>query len=109
MQREIYEVYAKIMSAGGNYTTLGGFPKLFDSMSYNNDVDLARKRAYGAYHAVLGEMYAVDTRPLQIAMILRASDGVQEIIERVGELPPVPDPEPEPEPDPESEGEPEEV
>lgn len=98
MQREIYEVYAKIMSAGGNYTTLGGFPKLFDSMSYNNDVGLARKRAYGAYHAVLGEMYAVDTRPLQIAMILRASDGVQEIIERVGELPPVPDPEPEPEP-----------
>lgn len=105
MQREIYEVYAKIMSAGGNYTTLGGFPKLFDSMSYNNDVELARKRALGTYHAVLGEMYNIDTRPLQIAMILRASDGVQEIIERVGDLPPVPDPEPEPEPGPEPEPE----
>lgn len=109
MQREIYEVYAKIMSAGGNYTTLGGYPKVFDSMSYDNDIDKARKRAYGAWHAVLGEMYAIDTRPLQIAMILRASDGVQEIIERVGELPPIPDPEPDPEPEPEPEGEPEEV
>lgn len=96
MKREIYEVYAKIVSSGGNYTTLGGYPKIFDSMSYDNDIDKAKKRAYGAYHAVLGEMYAVDTRPLQIAMILRASDGVQEIIERVGDLPEVPDEEPKP-------------
>ena len=94
MKREIYEVYAKIVSAAGNYTTLGGYPKIFDSMSYGNDIDKAKKRAYGAYHAVLGEMYAIDTRPLQIAMILRASDGVQEIVERVGDLPDVPDPEP---------------
>ena len=94
MKREIYEVYAKIVSSAGNYTTLGGYPKIFDSMSYDNDIDKARKRAYGAYHAVLGEMYATDTRPLQIAMILRASDGVQEIVERVGDLPEVPDPEP---------------
>lgn len=95
MKREIYEVYAKIVSSGGNYTTLGGYPKIFDSMSYDNDIDKAKKRAYGAYHAVLGEMYAVDTRPLQIAMILRASDGVQEIVERVGDLPDVPDSTPE--------------
>lgn len=94
MQREIYEVYAKIVSAAGNYTTLGGYPKIFDSMSYDNDIEKAKKRAYGAYHAVLGEMYAIDTRPEQIAMILRASDGVQEIVERVGDLPEVPDPEP---------------
>lgn len=105
MQREIFEVYAKIMSAGGNYTTLGGYPKMFDSMSFDNDIDKARKRAYGAWHAVLGEMYAIDTRPLQIAMILRASDGVQEIVERVGDMPEIPDPEPEPEPTPEPEGE----
>lgn len=95
MKREIFEVYAKIVSAAGNYTTLGGYPKIFDSMSYDNDIDKAKKRAYGAYHAVLGEMYAIDTRPEQIAMILRASDGVQEIVERVGDLPEVSDPEPE--------------
>ena len=94
MKREIYEVYAKIVSSAGNYTTLGGYPKIFDSMSYDNDIDKAKKRAYGAWHAVLGEMYAIDTRPEQIAMILRASDGVQEIVERVGDLPDVPDPEP---------------
>lgn len=100
MKREIFEVHAKIMSAAGNYTTLGGYPKIFDSTSYDNDIDKTRKRAYGAWHAVLGEMYAVDTRPLQIAMILRASDGVQEVTERVGDLPDVPDPEPEPNAEP---------
>ena len=92
MKREIYEVYAKIVSAAGNYTTLGGYPKIFDTMSYDNDIEKAKKRAYGAWHAVLGEMYAIDTRPEQIAMILRASDGVQEVVERVGDLPDVPDP-----------------
>ena len=94
MKREIYEVYAKIVSAAGNYTTLGGYPKIFDSISYDNDIDKAKKRAYGEWHSVLGTMYNTDTRPLQIAMILRASDGVQEIVERVGDLPDVPDPEP---------------
>lgn len=97
MQREIFEVYAKIVDANGSYNTLTGYPKVFDSKSYDNDIEKARQRAYGAYHECLGAMCKVDTRQVQIAMILRASDGVQELIERVGHLAELPDPEPEPE------------
>lgn len=95
MQREIFEVYAKIVDANGSYNTLTGYPKVFDSKSYDNDIEKARQRAYGAYHECLGAMCKVDTRQVQIAMILRASDGVQELIERVGHLNELPDPEPE--------------
>lgn len=107
MQREIYEVTAKIVDANGNYSTASGFPKAFDSMSYNNDVTKARNRAYSAFHTILGTMYSVDSRQEQLAMIYRISDGVQEIVERVGDLAEIPDPEPEPEPEPtpEPEGE----
>ena len=93
MQREIFEVYAKIVDANGSYNTLTGYPKVFDSKSYDNDIEKARQRAYGAYHECLGAMCKVDTRQVQIAMILRASDGVQELIERVGHLAELPDPE----------------
>lgn len=89
MTREIYEVDAKIVSAEGNYNTVTGFPKTFDSASYNNDVDTARRRAYAAYHTQLGTMYAVDNRPLQIAMITRISDGVEIEVERDGDMPEV--------------------
>lgn len=91
MQREIFEVYAKIVDANGSYNTLTGYPKVFDSKSYDNDIEKARQRAYGAYHECLGAMCKVDTRQVQIAMILRASDGVQELIERVGHLAELPD------------------
>ena len=103
-KREIYEVYAKVVDANGNYNTLSGYPKVFDSKLYGNDIGKARNRAYGSFHDVLGTMYAVDTRQVQLAMIFRASDGLQEALERVGELADLPDPEPEP-PEEEPEGE----
>ena len=91
MQREIYEVNAKIMDANGNFSTVSGFPKTFDSRSYNDDADKTLRRALAAYHAQLGSGYAVDGRPLQLAMITRMSDGVQIYIERDGDMPEVPD------------------
>ena len=91
MEREIYEVDAKIVDASGNFSTVSGFPKIFDSASYNNSTDTARRRAYAAYHTQLGSMYAVDNRPLQIAMITRMSDGVEIEVERDGDMPEVPD------------------
>lgn len=93
MQREIFEVYAKVVDANGSYNTLTGYPKVFDSKSYDNDINKARQRAYGAYHECLGAMCKADSRQVQIAMILRASDGVQELIERVGHLAELLDPE----------------
>lgn len=81
MKREIYEVYAKVIDSTGAYNTLSGYPKTFDSHSYNDNIEKARLRAYGEFHEVLGAMYKRDDRQQQIAMIIRASDGLQ--IEKV--------------------------
>jgi len=92
MLREIFEVYAKVVDANGAYNTLNGYPKVYDSHLYNDDIDKARNRAYGEFHSVLGSMFTRDDRQCQIAMIIRASDGMQ--IERVaiGEVAEIPDP-----------------
>ena len=76
MQREIYEINAKIVDANGNFSALDGYPKKFDSHSYNDDLEKARQRAYGEWHDVLGAMCKRDDRQLQMAYILRVSDGL---------------------------------
>ena len=77
MPREIFEVYAKVVDANGSYNTLSGYPKAFDSQNYDDDIEKARQRAYGEWHDCLGSMCKRDDRQIQIAMILRASDGLQ--------------------------------
>ena len=86
--REIYEVTAKIVDANGAYNTLSGYPKVFDSNSYSNDPEKAKKRAYGEYYETLGAMCKRDDRMVQICMIIRASDGVQIALTKMGELNP---------------------
>lgn len=92
MKREIYEVTAKVIDANGTFNTLANYPKTFDSRNYNNDLDKTYNRALGEFHSVLGTMHTRDDRPEQLAMIIRISDGVQVAVERVGEMPEVPDP-----------------
>ena len=86
MQREIFEVYAKIVDANGSYNTLSGYPKVFDSKNYDNDIDKARQRAYGEFHECLGAMCKRDDRQVQIVMIFRASDGLVIAKEAIGRL-----------------------
>ena len=95
MNREIYQVNALIVDANGTFNPLSGYPKTFDSKGYGNDLNKTKQRAYGEYHEALGAMCKVDTRQIQIAHIIRISDGLQ--IERsvIGELAQLPDPEPE--------------
>ena len=76
MEREIFEVNAKIVDANGNFSALDGYPKKFDSHIYNDDVAKTRQRAYGEWHDVLGVMCKRDDRQLQLAYILRVSDGI---------------------------------
>ena len=92
MKREIYEVYAKVIDANGAYNTLSGYPKVFDSHQNNDNLAKAKARAYGEFHEVLGAMYKRDDRQGQIAMIIRANDGMQ--IEKVclGGVADLPDP-----------------
>ena len=102
MKREIYEVHANIVDSNGSYNKLSNdYPKKFDSMSYENDVDKALRRAESAMHTAAGTMYAVDSRQVQTTYIIRVSDGVQIEKVTVGKLADLPDPEPEPEPEPE--------
>ena len=99
MKREIYEVYAKVVDSNGSYNILTGYPKIFDSRNYNNDVEKAKNRAYGEWHECIGAMCKRDDRQLQFAMIIRARDGVQIELAKLGDIADLPDPEPEPEGD----------
>ena len=106
MERAIYEVYAKIVDAHGAYNTLSGYPKTFDSRSYNGDIDKTLRRAKGEFHDTFGAMCKRDDRQLQTVLLLNASG---QLLDRqsFGKIVPDPDPEPETEPEPEPEGEPE--
>ena len=91
MERVIFEVYAKIVDANGTYNTLSGYPKVFDSKGYGNDIQKTRQRAYGEWHNALSEMAKVDTRQIQFAMLIDASTGLQIECEKIGALAEVPD------------------
>ncbi len=91
--RKIYLIYACYIGSNGGFSTLTGYPKLFDSNSYGGDIELTRKRAYADYHEVLGAMGKVDTRQVQEAMIIDVLTGIQIEVSRIGDLPDNPEPE----------------
>ena len=101
--RNIFEVYAKVVDANGAYNTLSGYPKVFDSNSYEGDVDKALRRAKAEYNETLGGMYKRDDRQIQTVLLLTARGQVvmQDVIGNFA-----PDPEPEPEEEPEEPEEP---
>ena len=101
--RNIFIVDANIVDANGNYSTINGFPKRFDSRSYSDSTETALRRAKAAYYTQLGLNYAIDGRQMQTVTQLQA-DG--RIIMRESEgrfIEPEPEPEPEPTPEPEPE------
>jgi len=75
MRREIFEVYAKVVDANGAYNTLSGYPKVFDSRSYEGDIEKTRRRAEGEFSETWGAMCKRDDRQVQTVMLL-TSDGV---------------------------------
>ena len=87
MVREIYEVYAKVVDANGSYNTLTGYPKVFDSRSYDDDVDKTLLRASGELGTTYGAMSKRDDRQLQLALLIRAKTG--DVIDKkiVGTIP----------------------
>lgn len=92
MRREIYKVHAEIVDANGTYNALTGYPKVYDSRSYDNNIDKTLQRARGGWHEALEAMAKIDTRQVQFAYITRASDGLQIELEKLGELAELPDP-----------------
>lgn len=75
MIREIFKVTAEIVDANGTYNSLSGYPKTFDSNNYSGDVDKAMQRAVGDWHEVMGAFCKRDDRKLQVAQVIRLSDG----------------------------------
>lgn len=74
MKRQISLVDAHIVDANGTFNFLDGYPKRFDSKSYDGDIDKAQRRAIGDASEAFGAMCEVDTRQLQ-AVIVSTADG----------------------------------
>ena len=94
MERNIFEVYAKVVDANGAYNTLSGYPKVFDSRNYDNDIDKALKRAKGEFHETFGAMCKRDDRQMQMVLLMTANGRIIDH-QVIGAIPADPDPEPE--------------
>ena len=76
MERVIYEVYAKVIDANGSYNTLNGYPKVFDSKNYENDLNKTLLRANGEFYDTFGAMCKRDDRQLQMVLLMTAMGTV---------------------------------
>ena len=91
MQRQIFIVDAHIVDANGTFNYLEGYPKRFDSRSYNGDIDKAQRRAEGDMSEAWGAMCKVDTRQIQTVTLMSA-DGFQLEKKTMGKFPEEPEP-----------------
>lgn len=92
MKRQIYVVDAYIVDANGTFTVLDGYPKTFRSELYDNDIDITRKRADGAFAECYGAMCKRDDRQLQ-TVVLMSADGMILDQKHLGAIADLPDPE----------------
>ena len=74
MVRQIFIVDARIVDANGTFNHISGYPKIFDSRSYQDDIPKARRRAEGDMSEAWGAMCKVDTRQVQ-TVTLETMDG----------------------------------
>ena len=79
MARNIFTVDAWIVDSNGTYNKLTGYPKNFDSNSYQGDTEKALKRATGDLSEVWGAFCKRDDRQIQ-TVVLTQING--QIIER---------------------------
>lgn len=96
MTRQIFIVDAHVVDANGTFNYITGYPKTFDSKSYNNDIDKTQIRAIGDASDVFGDMCKVDTRQLQTVVVMTA-DGFVVEKRTIGKVADIPEPTPEPE------------
>ena len=93
MSRNIFSVSAWIVDANGTKNSLSGYPKDFDSRSYNDDIAKARKRADGEFSDVWGTMCKRADRQIQTVTL---TNVFGELLDKksMGAFP-APEPEPE--------------
>lgn len=73
MARNIFTVNAWIIDANGTINTLSGYPKNFDSRSYDGDTEKALKRAQGDFSEVFGAFCKRDDRLMQTVVLYQAN------------------------------------
>lgn len=72
--RNIFTVSAYIIDANGTKNNLSGYPKDFDSNSYQGDIAKARKRADGDFAEAWGAMCKRDDRLIQTVTMTNIFD-----------------------------------
>ena len=82
----------------GLFSAISGYPKQFDSASYNGDVALTRRMANAEYYNRLGTMYS-DTNENRVMKTVTLENAKGELLlhESIGAFPDMTPPEPEPE------------
>ena len=103
MARNIFTVNAtQVVTSQANpqgiKSVVDGYPKDFDSIRYNNDIELTRKKANAEYHTRLGIMYD-DTNENRVMKTVTLQNAMGDLLlhECVGGFPAEPEPEEEPE------------
>lgn len=76
--RQIFIVNAAIVDSNGTYNVIEGYPKKFDSKSYDNDIKKTKKRALGAASEIKGEFAKRDDRQMQVVTVSTADGFVVE-------------------------------
>lgn len=75
MERQVYRVDAWLFDETGAYHKYSDdYPKNFDSLNYNNNIETARLRAEGDMSSVWADMCTKDNRLVQ-AVTLCTADG----------------------------------
>lgn len=72
----------------GIFSVRSGFPKTFDSINYNDDIEATMKAAKSAYYAQLSENYG-NTNPARVmsTVTLEMANGQQILHESIGGFP----------------------
>ena len=85
-------IYAKTnfwSAIKGYVSNISGYPKTFDSHSYNDDIDLTLKKAQGAFAEAWSNACKIDNREIQTILLMTA-DGVileKKVLGKLEELP----------------------
>ena len=82
----------------GLFSVVSGYPKTFDAISYDGDIDTARKMANAEYYNRLGIMYG-DTNANRVLKTVTLENAKGELLlhESIGQFPDMTPHEPEPE------------
>lgn len=76
MARNIFRVEAWIVDSNGTFNVLTGYPKNFDSNSYDGDTEKALRRAMDDFSEVWGAFCKRDDRMMQTVVLQQANGQV---------------------------------